>query len=136
MPIDRPTCDVPGCEKKAHPIKTIAHGKFRRASWIREQYGAKEGWCCIVHHMKKYNMGTYFFSNLKKSYCENVDGRLGFTCTTTIVDRCQLQVDHVDGNPSNNDKKNLQTLCGSCHLYKTYRNGDDRSPGRIQLGLK
>jgi 5-methylcytosine-specific restriction endonuclease McrA len=27
----------------------------------------------------------------------------------------RLHVHHMDGDPLNNDKRNLQTLCGSCH---------------------
>jgi 5-methylcytosine-specific restriction endonuclease McrA len=29
-------------------------------------------------------------------------------------------VDHIDGNHSNNDPANLQTLCKNCHSLKTY----------------
>jgi hypothetical protein len=35
-----------------------------------------------------------------------------------------LEVDHIDGNRSNNDKKNLQTLCTKCHIEKTIKNKD------------
>jgi len=31
------------------------------------------------------------------------------------------QVDHVDGDPSNNERHNLQGLCASCHSSKTNR---------------
>jgi hypothetical protein len=44
-----------------------------------------------------------------------------------------LQVDHIDGNPSNNDIYNLQTLCACCHVYKTIINKDYQSPGRKSL---
>ena len=40
----------------------------------------------------------------REEYCENIDGRLGHVCTTTIVIDGQLQVDHIDGNPGNNDR--------------------------------
>ena len=41
----------------------------------------------------------------------------------------QLDVDHIDGNNSNNSPENLQTLCANCHRLKTWRNKDweDRS---------
>ena len=70
-----------------------------------------------------------------KTYCENVDSRLGFRCTTTIMLSSQLEVDHIDGNPSNNDGENLQTLCGCCHTYKTLTEKDYLTPGRKALGL-
>lgn len=31
----------------------------------------------------------------------------------------QLDVDHMDGNVSNNDPSNLMTLCANCHRLKT-----------------
>jgi len=37
---------------------------------------------------------------------------------------CQLDVDHIDGNHSNNDQSNLQTLCANCHRLKTQINKD------------
>lgn len=70
-----------------------------------------------------------------KTFCENVDSRLGFRCTTTILLSSQLEVDHIDGNPSNNHGDNLQTLCGCCHTYKTLKEKDYLSPGRKALGL-
>lgn len=35
---------------------------------------------------------------------------------------CQLDVDHIDGNHSNDDPSNLQTLCANCHRLKTFVN--------------
>lgn len=56
-------------------------------------------------------------------YCENKDGRLGFKCTAKIVDRAQLQVDHIVENRGRHkqcdDPKNLQTLCANCHTMKS-----------------
>lgn len=71
-----------------------------------------------------------------KTYCENVDSRLGFRCTTTIMLSSQLEVDHIDGNPSNNKGENLQTLCGCCHTYKTLMEKDYLTPGRKTLGVR
>lgn len=69
----------------------------------------------------------------RKDYCENIDGRLQFQCTTTIIWDGMLDVDHIDGNPENNDPKNLQTLCKCCHAYKTNIAGDYATPGRKTL---
>lgn len=71
----------------------------------------------------------------KKNYCENKDGRLEFKCTAKIIHMTMLQVDHIDGNPSNNDPSNKQTLCANCHRYKTFIEGDHKTPGRRQLGI-
>lgn len=65
------------------------------------------------------------YKNSRKDYCENIDGRLGFECTATIIDpECQLGVDHIDGDRENNDPHNHQTLCHNCHAYKTKINRD------------
>lgn len=98
---------------KAPPC--VVDGCGRSASWIRRN---KDGtvkyrnFCSKHHKMKKDYM--------KKDYCENIDGRLGFKCTTTILGPYQLQLDHIDGNRYNNNDDNKQTLCACCHAYKTH----------------
>ncbi|MHC4708741.1 MAG: HNH endonuclease signature motif containing protein [Planctomycetota bacterium] len=46
------------------------------------------------------------------------------SCGFVPVNRVQLDVDHIDGNRTNNDPDNLQTLCANCHRLKTYLNKD------------
>jgi 5-methylcytosine-specific restriction endonuclease McrA len=75
------------------------------------------------------------YRKYRKTFCENTDGRLGYTCTATIHWDGMLDVDHIDGDPSNNNPKNLQTLCKNCHSYKTNINEDSKSPGRKLLGI-
>lgn len=48
-------------------------------------------------------------------------------CGYEAVHRCQMDVDHIDGNHMNNDHSNLQLLCANCHRLKTYRNEDWKS---------
>lgn len=52
----------------------------------------------------------------KKKYCEK--------CNFIGQDSCQLHVDHIDGNHSNNSIENLQTLCANCHALKSKLNKD------------
>lgn len=52
------------------------------------------------------------------------------SCGFVALHKCQLDVDHIDGDHSNDDPSNLQTLCANCHRLKTYMNGDHLSKGR------
>lgn len=45
-------------------------------------------------------------------------------CGFVPVNKCQLDVDHIDGNHKNNSPANLQTLCANCHRLKTWLCGD------------
>ena len=73
---------------------------------------------------------THRYLKYRKDHCENTDGRLGFVCQALIVNDCQLDVDHIDGNSENNDPINLQTLCKNCHSVKTLMYKDYKTPGR------
>jgi hypothetical protein len=50
----------------------------------------------------------------KKNQCE--------VCYVMPENKGSLEVDHIDGNKSNNRASNLQTLCKSCHIEKTRAN--------------
>ena len=41
-------------------------------------------------------------------------------CGFIPIHECQLDVDHIDGDKTNNEKSNLQTLCSNCHRLKTF----------------
>jgi hypothetical protein len=61
--------------------------------------------------------------------CSNKDSHLGFKCWTNFKKipkdfKGRTQIDHIDGNPSNNLLDNLDELCVACHSYKGQRNGD------------
>ena len=45
-------------------------------------------------------------------------------CGFEAKNRIQMDVDHIDGNHTNNDESNLQLLCANCHRLKTYENKD------------
>jgi hypothetical protein len=129
-------CTAPGCTSLGHHT-----GKYRIDGTIIRRSK------CAKHHtehvaringydkISEYINSIHPYRRYRKNYCENTMGFLGFTCTATIVDSAQLDVDHIDGNPENNDVNNLQTLCKNCHTMKTLNNKDYLTPGRKALGL-
>lgn len=60
-----------------------------------------------------YIENKFKYRKHKKSICA--------TCGFIPENKCQLDVDHIDGNHKNNDINNLQTLCSNCHRLKTYK---------------
>lgn len=77
---------------------------------------------CAGHHQQRYGMeGGHRMS--RKDYCENIDGRLGHVCTTTIIDpKWELEGDHINNKHTgkeNNVDSNIQTLCACCHRVLT-----------------
>jgi len=109
--INPPICIVAGCGRAQSYEKTYLDGSKKYRNY------------CTKHHKNRRNL-----KGVKEDYCENRDGHLGFgPCTSTIVDSCQLHVDHVDGNRYNGSVQNLRTYCANCHTLKTIRCGDHKN---------
>ena len=118
----RPGCEVPGCTNKA-----TYHYRYEDGTYLwRTRFGF---YICGTHQRHTWHP----YLQHRKDYCENIDGRLGFKCTTTIFWPGMLDVDHRNGDPSDNRPRNLQTLCKCCHAYKTHKSGDMLTPGRGSL---
>lgn len=133
---ERPVCSVPGCGRTAQPSGKRGEIRWRRPKWMKEMYPESEGYACNKHHSIKHGLGGWEYKIHRKDYCENVDGRLGFTCTTNIVDpEWQLDADHINGDPSVNTADNIQTLCKCCHAIKTRDSRDYATAGRKTLGV-
>jgi hypothetical protein len=115
----RPKCIHPDCNNSGQHT-----GNYRKDGTpiFRKQ--------CAKHHGMKYGINGWEYKKHRKDYCENNDGRLGYKCNYKIRIEGQLQVDHKNGNPTDNRKRNLQTLCANCHVFKTLMNKDYNSPGR------
>lgn len=78
--------------------------KFRDKNGVDRSYYKKK-----CHDCRRRPYLAY-----KKDSCE--------FCGFIAVNTCQLDVDHIDGNHSNNEPENLQTLCANCHRLKTFLN--------------
>lgn len=115
-------------------LKSIAHVIAANAGFesVRDHLNFQAQEKGFSNHTE-YANSKHPYLRYRQNYCENIDGRLGFICTTTISMPAVLQVDHIDGNPKNNDLNNLQTLCACCHIHKTLTNKDYATPGRKAL---
>ena len=75
----------------------------------------------------------------KKTHCENNDGHLGFSCPVENIDswvnfQNGLDLDHTDGDHSNNVPQNVKTYCKLCHGRKGREGGDfdsNKESGRL-----
>ncbi len=125
-------CIVKGCGCLGHDItKGTDIQTRRRPLCFKHYYESLTTRRGIT--MQQFRNEHHPYRKYRKDYCENIDGRLGYKCTTTIVWEGQLQVDHINGIPTDNRPKNLQTLCACCHVYKSNINEDYATPGRKTL---
>ena len=131
----RPKCSVDGCNNDCQVVGKRKDGTrtFRK---VCQQHHVE--YCASNRGMTVTEWTNSFhpYRDRRKDYCENIDGRLGFICTTNVVWTGMLDVDHIDGDSSNNADENLQTLCRCCHAFKTNVNEDYKTPGRKALGIK
>jgi hypothetical protein len=115
----RPRCINHGCHNPVAVFRGI----------ISEAKGREVRTVCTQCHLVSYGKKTELPPGVtvhKKTYCENIDGHLGFPCTSTIHFSGVLELDHIDGNHYNNIPSNVETLCKICHAYKSHLNGDCR----------
>ena len=117
---ERPSCVNIGCDRKVHISGYSSTGRPRYRPV-----------CAMCH--KAHSCARPGVIGVKKDYCENVDGRLGFECTATIVHYRQLDMDHIDGNHYNNVAENIQSLCKNCHSMKSYFEKDHLNQKRYDL---
>lgn len=86
-------------------------GPVKLSTWTT---GGKLQRRCYNARRSDRGLGDRRYRTFKKDYCENS------SCVAIIEDKCQLDVDHIDGNHKNDDPANLMTLCANCHRLKTH----------------
>ena len=72
-------------------------------------------------------------SSCKKKPWVKHKGSVCELCGFVPVNRVQLDVDHIDGDKSNDDLNNLQTLCANCHRLETFLSSDWQNKERNEL---
>ena len=116
--MSNPICINYGCNSSLHTRR------------IAKKTGKKEP-RSVCGHCHLAGMGRHPYKKdvtpFKQGKCSNEDGRLGFICKAEIVDWCQTELDHIDGEKLNNVPENIQELCRNCHAVKTKANGDSRN---------
>lgn len=142
---DRPRCSHKRCSNSRAIIGTLRDGSpnYRKVCGthhghnIAKNHGVKSSQHLTAKRkgmtVSEYKNSMHPYRQHRKDYCENKDGRLGYICRAIVRISAQLEVDHKNGNPTDNRPRNLQTLCCLCHKYKTHANKDYSSPGRKQL---
>ncbi len=108
---ERPDC-INTCGRKAEisrhtETKTYYKKKCGSCRFTPEQKQARLEW----ERANRPHGGRGEYRQHKGETCD----RCGFVPEHS----CQLDVDHIDGDHSNNDPDNLQTLCANCHRLKT-----------------
>ena len=113
----RPKCSSDECLNSCtiKGTSTLGFKKYSKyctkCSKHNHNLGAEHVRCLARKHSQKYNSSKYN-KYIKGDSCE--------FCKFVAVVPGQMEVDHIDGNHSNNSHSNLQTLCANCHRLKTW----------------
>ena len=137
-PLFRKLCSKHHSKKtaKRHGMKSLAEVGAAKQGLTVSQYQhsvLKRTAAKLGMTVTEYINSKHRYRKHRKDYCENRDGRLGFKCRYKIRHSAQLEVDHINGNSDDDRKKNLQTFCNNCHVFKTHANKDYATPGRKTL---
>jgi len=114
----RPTCINKGCEKSVTYSYKNDDGTHR--------------WKPVCGHCAKAQTGKHPYANGVTPYrtgvCENKDGNLGFKCPVNHKllpkDLHITEIDHKNGDHTDNRVSNVQELCVVCHKIKSRLSGD------------
>lgn len=86
----------------------------------------------------KYQLSNYVVHYIKEKY-NNQCARCGWHEINPTTGKSPLEIEHIDGDYSNNDEDNLILLCPNCHsltpTYKSLNKGNGRKE-RAKYNLK
>jgi hypothetical protein len=107
----------------------LKNGYSSLQEWQNEQAlkGAKNAGFETV---SEWRNSTHPYRKHRKTYCENDE------CNANIIGPHQLDVHHINGDPSDNCPSNLITLCKNCHADLHFNQKElAQTPGRKELGI-
>jgi hypothetical protein len=125
--VDRPIC--------------INHGCSKGVSYTTRDIEGNKRWTVMCGHCIRASQGRGKWaagvSPWKTGYCSNQDSHLGFDCTVNYKRHPHFigmtEVDHKNGDHTDNRKRNLDELCPMCHRLKSKLSGD---LGQLRTGQR
>ena len=120
MSTDQPVCINHGCKT---PVTYTSVSKSGQKRWV-----VMCGSCARASQGRgPWKAGV---TPWKTGRCSNQDGHLGFSCTVNYKKNPHFEgmteVDHKNGDHTDNRKSNLDELCPMCHKLKGKLAGDYR----------
>jgi len=108
-----------------HKCQTI----FQRKKYISEwKKGLHDG-----IRSKKTLLVSKHIMNYLRERSNNSCESCGWNEINPYTNRVPIEIDHIDGDASNNKEENLRMLCPNCHsLTPTFRNTGNRKSKRIR----
>lgn len=124
----------------------INHGCNSEVTYSHKDSQGNPRWRIHCGHCQSASYGRWPHRPGVRPYktgrCANHDGHLGFECISSLHQapswaKGLTEVDHIDGDYTNNDPENLRELCVICHKLKGQINGDfDNTRKRSKLEVQ
>ena len=92
--------------------RDFAHKQYIKKWKNNEVDGSKSGGVTISNHVRRYLWEKY----------NGTCSRCGWNTPNPITEKPVLEVEHIDGDSTNNREENLDLICPNCHsLTPTYK---------------
>ena len=88
--------------------------------WKNKEISGQRGEYQISNHIRRYLLDKY---NCKCAKC-------GWGQENPYTHKIPLEIEHIDGNYTNNSEDNLIVLCPNCHALTSTYKGANRGNGR------
>lgn len=100
---------------------------------------------CSTEHRKQEHRSKFWSGLLEKrvdrpTARRYIAERRGYNCEVCGISEWQgkpitLEVDHINGDPSNDHPDNLRIICPNCHQQTEFRGGRNKGRGRGAKGI-